>query len=193
MAQGKANMAKTSKAQTSKAQAVENKAQADKLKGFEAFEKALLDAIKAQAIKADDVQALIVKAGFAVSQAEHDEAKPIDAKAAALSALSAFLPDHATASAGTLAVDIKSIAAAFGKYGKHVFGYDANNGTSLVTFSIAEQLVKTGKASLPATLDFVRKFKPEYASSGHYNTCKKLLKAHGFKLNVAQASFSISA
>jgi len=164
---------------------------------LEAFEAAMIQAVKANALTLELVEAAIVASGHAVSEDEHNAAKPVDKAQAALAELAKFGVNVAsltakTESASLLAVDVKGLAAALDKYGKHVFAYDADNGTSLCTYSIAQQLLATGKASLPATLDFVRKFKPEYASSGHYNTCKRLLKEH-YKLNVSQASFSISA
>jgi hypothetical protein len=152
-----------------------------------AFEKALLDALKAQAIKADDVQALIVKAGFAVSQAEHDEAKPVDAKAAALSALSAFLPDHATASAGTL-------ADAFGKYWQAIAPTQGEGqGTKFVSYYIGQKLLNGEVVKKADVVKYVQTanapHSENYASDGHYNKIKKLLRDAGFKLAGTQGSF----
>ena len=164
--------------------------QQTQIESFEAFNEALLAALALGAVAITDIDSMIVAAGFAVSEAEHEAAKPIDKKAAALAALSAFMPEQAKA--GALAVNVNSLARAFGKYGKHVYAADTSNGTSLVTHAVAAQLITNGKCSLPDVLKAVREHLPNYASTGHYNTLKRMLKAEGYKLNVWQAGFSIT-
>ena len=189
-----ANATKTKKG-ASKAQAVNqavNQALAveEPQEAFEAFNEALLAALALGAIDAAQVENLILTAGFAISNEEHEACKPIDKKEAALAALRGFLPVQASQSA--LTVSLKDIASCLGKYGKHCFAPDTDNGTSLVTHSIAKQLVETGKASLAKTLDDARAHLPQYSSTGHFNTCKRLLKEH-YALNVWQGGFAISS
>ena len=188
-------MAKTIKAQAIKAQAVENKAQADKL---EQFESALLAAVAAGALADKAIEAAIFKAGFNVSEAEHAEARPINKADKAKAALAAFGIDAdaikaESVKAGVLAVNLDALAKAVGKYGRHAVIYDADNGTSACTHYMLNALAKAGRVTLADTLAFVRQHKPTYASAGHYNTIKSLLKKAGYRLNVAQGSFSISA
>lgn len=188
-----ANVKKTSKAQAQAVNAnvqASESVQAQASEAYVDFHEALLAALALGAIKAEDVGGMIVAAGFAISETEHAEARPVDKKAAALAALSAFMPVQASQSA--LSVSLKDIASALGKYGKHCFGADIENGTSLVTHSIATQLVETGKASLTKTLDDARKHLPSYSSTGHFNTCKRLLKEH-YALNIWQGGFGISS
>ena len=171
-----------------------NELTVDKLTQFEA---ALLQAVKAGLLKGEAVNTAILKAGFSTSNEEHAACKPISAKEQAALALAAFGIDTAqleaeTAQAGKLAVNVPDIAKALGKYGKHCFGADMANGTSIVTHSITAQLVNTGKATLAKTLDDARKYLPSYSSTGHFNTCKRLLKEH-YSLNVWQGGFAISA
>ena len=177
-----------------KAQAVENKAQADKL---EQFESALLAAVAAGVLADKAIEAAIFKAGFNVSEAEHAEARPINKADKAKAALAAFGIDAdaikaESVKAGALAVSIDSLARAFGKYGKHCFAADTSNGTSLVTHEVTRQLLEAGKCSLPDVLKAVRQHLPQYSSTGHYNTLKRMLKAEGFRLNVWQAGFGIA-
>lgn len=139
----------------------------------------------------------IVKAGYAYTEAEHAAAKPQTAAEKAAAALKAAGVDLASltpakAQAGTLALTLDGIAKACGKYGKHCFGADVTNGTSLVTYSITKQLIETGKATLAKTLDDARQHLPSYSSTGHFNTMKRLLKEH-YNLNVWQGGFAISA
>ena len=176
------------------AEAVNVNAEADKLTQFEA---ALLQAVKAGLLRAEAENAAIMKAGFGVPDEEHAACKPISAKEQAALALAAFGIDTAqleaeTAQAGTLAVNTASLTRAFGKYGKHVYAADTANGTSLVTHNVATQLLSTGKCLLPEVLKAVREYLPNYSSTGHYNTLKRMLKAEGYKLNVWQAGFSIT-
>ena len=161
------------------------------------FEAALLQAVKAGLLKGEAINVAILKAGFNVADEEHAACKPISAKEQAALALAAFGIDTAqleaeTAQAGKLAVNVEGLARAFGKYGKHVFAADTANGTSLVTHEVARQLLANGRCSLPDVLKAVREHLPNYASTGHYNTLKRMLKAEGYRLNVAQASFSIT-
>lgn len=143
------------------------------------------------------VNAAIEKAGMAISQAEHDAARPLSAIDKAAAALAAVGVDIMSleadkAEVSKLAVSIKDIASCLGKYGKHCFAPDTTNGTSIVTHSITAQLVETGKATLAKTLDDARQYLPTYSSTGHFNTCKRLLKEH-YSLHVWQGGFSISA
>lgn len=179
---------------TNKAQA--NKAQAEQADKLAQFEEAILAAVKAGVLKGEAVNAAIVKAGFGITAEEHAEAKPISKADAAKAALAAFGIDTAelhaeAANVGALAVNVPDIAKALGKYGKHCFAADTANGTSIVTHSITAQLVNTGKATLAKTLDDARKHLPSYSSTGHFNTCKRLLKEH-YSLNVWQGGFAIT-
>lgn len=193
------NVAKKSKTMANnksenKAQAVENKAQADKL---EQFESALLAAVAAGVLAGDAIDKAIFKAGFGIEDAEHTAARPINKADKAKADLLAFGIDAdaikaEAAKAGALAVSIDSLARAFGKYGKHCFAADTSNGTSLVTHEVTRQLLEAGKCSLPDVLKAVRQHLPQYSSTGHYNTLKRMLKAEGFRLNVWQAGFSIT-
>ena len=168
---------------------IENKAQAIKAETskLEQFEKALLDALKAQAIKADAIDALIVKAGFATSQAEHDEAKPIDAKEAALSALAAFLPENEPVQAG-------SLSDAFGRYWQAIEPMRGEGqGTKFVSYFIGQKLLAGEVVKKAEVVKFVQTanapHSENYASDGHYNKLKKLLRDAGFKLAGTQGSF----
>ena len=182
------------------AKKIENKAltitaENDKLLAFEA---ALLAAVKAGVLAGDGVDKAIVKAGLAYTADEHKAARPINAADKAKAELLAFGVDidalqAETAKAGALAVNVSDIAKALGKYGKYAVIYDADNGTSCVSHYIINELAKHGKVTLADTLAFARKTLPSYSSSGHYNTIKSLLKKAGYRLNVSQGSFSISA
>ena len=174
----------------------ENKAQAIELTQAEqAAEQAALALHKAG--MADLIDAMLAKAGMATEEAEHKAARPQTAQEKAEAALQAIGLDLASltpakAEVGKLAVSIKDIASCLGKYGKHCFAADTANGTSIVTHSITAQLVETGKATLAKTLDDARQYLPTYSSTGHFNTCKRLLKEH-YALNVWQGGFSISS
>lgn len=189
-----ANTTKTKKGASKASQAVQTAVNetlnVEPQEAFEAFNEALLTALSLGAVQASEVESMILAAGFAVSVEEHEACKPVDKREAALAALKAFMPVQA--SQASLTVSLKDIASCLGKYGKHCFGADVDNGTSLVTHSIAKQLVETGKASLAKTLDDARAFLPSYSSTGHFNTCKRLLKEH-YALNVWQGGFSISS
>ena len=172
-----------------------NTAENDKLLAFEA---ALLAAVAAGAVKADDVNAVIVKAGFDTAEAEHAAARPINKADAAKAALLAFgvnvdevKAEASKAEALTLNLDI--LARAVGKYGRHAVICDVNNGTSLVTHYMLNTLAKAGRVTLADTLKYVREHLPNYASAGHYNTIKAMLRKAGYSVNVAQGSFSIKA
>lgn len=146
---------------------------------------------------ADLIDAMLFKAGMATSEDEHKAARPQTAQEKAEAALQAIGLDLASltpakAEIGKLAVDVKGIASCLGKYGKHCFAPDTANGTSLVTYSITKQLVETGKATLAKTLDDARQHLPTYSSTGHFNTCKRMLKEH-YTLNIWQGGFSINA
>ena len=142
----------------------------------------------------DQIETALSQLGMAISAEEHEAARPKSAKEQALALAASLGLDLAMPKAsGKLAVNIESLAKAFGKYGKHCYAADAENGTSLVTRSVTRQLVETGKCSLPETLADVRKHLPNYSSTGHYNTLKRLLKAEGFLVSVSQANFSITA
>ena len=143
------------------------------------------------------IEPALVQLGMATTQAEHEAARPMSAKDIAYAKAAALGLDLAAlkpAQAGnaTLAVSLEGLARAFGKYGKHVFAPDFSNGTSVVTHEVAKQLLANGKCSLPDVLKAVRAHLPLYASTGHYNTLKRMLKAEGFSLNVWQAGFSIT-
>ena len=143
------------------------------------------------------VDAAIMASGLAITQAEHDEARPLSAIDKAKAALAAIGVDIMAleadkATAGNLAVNVANLAQAFGKYGKHVYAADKANGTSLVTHEVARQILESGKCLLPEVLKAVRQHLPNYSSTGHYNTLKRMLKAEGYKLNVWQAGFSIT-
>lgn len=169
-----------------------DKAQAAQLT---AVERALFMLVKAG--RTDLIDTAIVKSGMAITAEEHAAARPMSADEIAASALAdiglnmADLTPQA-AKASTLAVSLDSLAHAFGKYGKHCFAADASNGTSLVTHEVTRQLLEAGKCSLPDVLKAVRQHLPQYSSTGHYNTLKRMLKAEGYKLNVWQAGFSIT-
>jgi len=196
----------TNKAAENKAaenKAAENKAAENKAAENNAYE-LTAEELKAEQLAialayagmAEQIEPALVTLGMATTQAEHEAARPKSAKdiAYAMAAdlgldLHALKP--AQAGAATLAVSVEGLSKAFGKYGKHVFAPDTANGTSLVTHSVAKQLLESGKCSLPEVLKTVRQHLPNYASTGHYNTLKRMLKAEGFELNVAQASFSI--
>ena len=182
-------MTQTSKTQTSKTQAIEL-TQAE-----QAAEQAALALHKAG--MADLIEAMLFKAGMAISEAEHDEARPMSEADKAKAALAAIGIDIAelkpeTAKAGKLAINKAGLVSAFGKYGKHVYAADTSNGTSLVTHEVAKQLLETGKCLLPEVLKAVRQHLPAYSSTGHYNTLKRMLKAE-YALNVWQAGFSITS
>ena len=182
------------------AKKIENKAltitaENDKLLAFEA---ALLAAVKAGVLAGDGVDKAIVKAGLAYTADEHKAARPINAADKAKAALLAFGIDAdaltaETTQTNTLAVNLNALAKACGKYGRHAVICDVGNGTSLATHYMLNALAKAGRVTLADTLAFVRQHKPTYASAGHYNTIKSLLKKAGYRLNVAQGSFSISA
>ena len=161
------------------------------------FEAVLLAAVAAGVLADKAIEAAIFKAGFGITAEEHAEAKPISKADAAKAALASFGidADALTAEAGkagTLAVNLDALAKAVGKYGRHAVIYDADNGTSACTHYMLNALANAGRVTLADTLAFVRKHKPTYASAGHYNTIKSLLKKAGYRLNVAQGSFSIS-
>ena len=187
-------MTQASKTQASKTQA--NKAQAIELTQAEqAAEQAALALHKAG--MADLIEAMLFKAGMATEEAEHKAARPQTAQEKAEAALQAIGLDLASltpakAKVGKLAVSIKDIASCLGKYGKHCFAPDTTNGTSIETHSITKQLIETGKATLTKTLEDARKHLPSYSSTGHFNTCKRLLKEH-YSLNVWQGGFSITS
>lgn len=143
------------------------------------------------------IDAMLFKAGMAASEDEHKAARPQTAQEKAEAALLAIGLDLASltpakAEVGKLAVSVKDIASCLGKYGKHCFAPDTANGTSLVTHSITKQIIETGKATLAKTLDDARQYLPTYSSTGHFNTCKRLLKEH-YTLNVWQGGFSLSS
>lgn len=187
-------MATITKANKAQAQA-QAQAQADKLAQFEA---ALLAAVAAGVLTGDAIDKAIFKAGFAMSEAEHADARPVNKADKAKADLLAFGIDAdaikaESVKAGALAVNLDALAKAVGKYGKYAVIYDADNGTSACTHYMLNALAKAGRVTLADTLAFVRQHKPTYASAGHYNTIKSLLKKAGYRLNVAQGSFSISA
>lgn len=173
-------------------QAVIAYAEADKLAAIESAVIAL-----AKANMHHYVNDAIVKAGMAISEAEHAACKPMSEADKAKAALAAIGIDIAelkpeTAKASKLAIDKAGLVSAFGKYGKHVYAADTSNGTSLVTHEVARQLLETGKCLLPEVLKAVRQHLPAYSSTGHYNTLKRMLKAE-YALNVWQAGFSITS
>jgi len=145
----------------------------------------------AKAGMSDSIEAALIQLGLAISADEHEAARPKSAKEQAMALAASLGVDLKAKPASKLAADFDGIAKAFGKYSKHCFAADSENGTSLVTNSVCRQLVETGKASLAKTLDDVRKCLPTYSSAGHYNTLKRMLKEAGFTVHVQQGSFSL--
>ena len=151
------------------------------------FETALLTALKVKAVNVDDIDGLIVKAGFAISEAEHEAAKPVDAKAAALSALAEFLPDNEPTKAA-------SLADAFGKYWQAIEPMQGDKqGTKFVSYFIGQKLLNGEVVKKADVVKYVQTanapHSENYASDGHYNKVKKLLRDAGFKLAGTQGAF----
>lgn len=163
-----------------------------------AFEPALLAAVKAGVLAGENIDKAIAKAGFAYTAEEHKDARPINAADKAKAELLAFGIDADalaadTSKADALAVNLDALAKAAGKYGKYAVIYDADNGTSCVSHYILKTLAECGRVTLADTLAFARKTLPSYSSAGHYNTMKRLFKAAGYRVNVSQGAFSVSA
>jgi regulator of sigma D len=156
-------------------------------KKLEAFEQALLAGITTGVVNLDQVDNVILQAGFAVTEKEHTEAKPVSKKELALTALAEFVNlNQITNKAGQ-----ENLLSAFGKYQVHCFTPDKSNGTSLVSHYCYQQL-KAGKTVyLSEVLAYVRQHLPTYSSSGHFNTIKRLLKKAGITLNISKGQFSI--
>jgi len=147
------------------------------------FEQLLLAALKSEAITAKAVEAYIAESEFFVSEAEHEESKPVKQSEIALANLQDFL---------TKKPANELILKAFGKYAVHAFSANESNGTSLSTYYIYNKLISNETVYLSDVLTYVRQFLPSYSSSGHFNTIKRLLKAAGFSVNVSKGCFSIS-
>ena len=166
------------------------------IEDFEAFNKALLAALALGAVQAADVDSMIVAAGFAVSEAEHEAAKPIDKKAAALAALAAFMPAKATAD--KLAMSYGTLAKALGKLECHIDKPLHDNGTSLVTHHIAQGLLNgqkrfsIGEIIAKVNETYTMPKGVPYASTGHINTVKALLKKAGFNVQSPSGFFIVS-
>ena len=181
---------------TKNTQAHENTADKAQAAQIAAVERALFTLVKAG--RHDLVDLAILKSGLAISAEEHAAARPMTAEEIAAAALADIGLDIASldagkAQAGVLAVNLDALAKAVGKYGRHAVICDVDNGTSLATHYMLNALAKAGRVTLADTLAYVRQHKASYASAGHYNTIKSLLKKAGYRLNVAQGSFSITA
>ena len=152
---------------------------------------------------ADLINAMLHKAGVAITADEHKAARPQTAQEKAEAALQAIGLDLASlkpaqAKAGKLAIDQASLAQALGKLSVHMFAPDHGNGTSLITHHIAQGLLAgQRKFSLGELIKLVNSTytKPKgtpYASTGHINTIKRLLKAAGFNVQTPSGFFIVS-
>lgn len=146
------------------------------------------------------IDGMLTACGMAVSEAEHNEARPQTAEEKADAALKAIGLDLASlkatakpAKAGKLALNLDALAKAVEKYGKHAVIFDADNGTSICTHFMLNRLAETGRVSLSDTLAHVRQYKPTYSSTGHYNTIKAMLKKAGYRVSIGQGFFTVSA
>ena len=167
------------------------------------FETALLTALKVGAIQAQAVNELIEKAGFNVADEEHAACKPISAKEQAALALASFGVDIASlkpaqAKAGKLAVNYDTLAKALGKLECHIDKPLHDNGTSLVTHHIAQGLLNgqkrfsIGEIIAKVNETYTMPKGVPYASTGHINTIKALLKKAGFNLQSPSGFFIVS-
>jgi hypothetical protein len=185
---------KTNKAAENKA--AENKAAYELTADEHKLETALLALLAIG--RADLIDTAIKAANMAATEAEHTAARPQTAEEKAKAALLAIGLDMAAlepvqATAATLALSLDALAKAAGKYGRHAVICDNTNGTSLATHYMLNTLATAGRVTLADTLKYVREHLPTYASAGHYNTIKAMLKKAGYSVNVAQGSFSLKA
>ena len=198
-------MAKKNAVKAVEVQAVE--VQAEQIDKLASFETVLLGAIKAGALKAEQIDNVIVKAGFNVPESEHADARPINKADAAKAELLAFGVDvdalqADTAQAGKLAITFDALGRALGgKLTAYMTASDAmhSNGTHLVTYYITSRLL-AGQArfSIAEVNEFANKTytRPKgtaYMSTGHVATIKRLLGLAGFNVNSSSGFFSITA
>ena len=146
----------------------------------------------------DHVDAFLTACGMATSAEEYEAARPLSKAEIAAKALAACGVDIASlkpakASSKALALNLDALAKAVEKYGKHAVVFDSENGTSICTHFMLNALANTGRVSLSDTLAHVRQYKPTFASSGHYNTIKRLLRKAGYTVNSSQGFFTVSA
>ena len=145
----------------------------------------------------------IVKAGYAYTEAEHAAAKPQTAAEKAAAALKAAGVDMASlepakATANKLAVNYDTLAKCFGKLAVHIDKPQHDNGTSLITYHIAQGLLSGQRRfSLGELIKLVNttytmpKGTP-YVSTGHVNTIKALLRKAGFSVQSPSGFFIVS-
>jgi hypothetical protein len=157
----------------------------------------------AQAGMFELIDAAIEKAGLAITPQEHAACKPLTAQEKADAALKAAGVDLASlkpaqAKAGKLAINYDTLAKALGKLAVHIGQPDHGNGTSLITHHIAQGLLAGERRfSLGELIKTVNKTytMPKgvpYASTGHINTIKRLLKAAGFNVQTPSGFFIVS-
>ncbi len=149
------------------------------------------------------VNAAIEKAGMAISQAEHDAARPLSAIDKAAAALAAVGVDIMSleadkAKVGKLAMNYDTLAKALGKLSVHIDKPQHDNGTSLITHHIAQGLLAGERRfSLGELIKTVNKTytMPKgtpYVSTGHVNTIKALLRKAGFTVHAPSGFFIVS-
>lgn len=153
------------------------------------------------------VDAAIMAAGLAITQAEHEAARPLSAIDKAKAALAAIGVDIMALEADKatpthLSISFDALGRALG--GK-LTGYMTasenmhSNGTWLVTYYITSRLLKgQSRFSIAEVNEFANKTytRPKgtaYMSNGHVATIKRLLIAAGFKVNSSSGFFSITA
>ena len=178
----------------------------------ESLTQAELDAEKAVlALAAANLQhyidAAIMAAGMAATQAEHEAARPLSAIDKATQALAAvgvdiksLEADKATPSG--LAITFDALGRALGgKLTAYMTASESmhSNGTHLVTYYITSRLLKgQSRFSIAEVNEFANKTytRPKgtaYMSNGHVATIKRLLGNAGFKVNSSSGFFSITA
>lgn len=152
------------------------------------FEQALLSGLQAGIINLDQVDNVILQAGFMVTIEDHKKAKPVSKKEKA----SAMLAEYLDLDLVTGKKEKQNLLSAFGKYQVHCLGQpNESNGTSLVSAYVYNQL-KAGKTvHNHKCLDYVKKYLPTYSSVGHLNTLKRMLKKAGYDVKVFRGGFSI--
>lgn len=140
------------------------------------FETALLTALSLGVIRKDFIDAAIVKAGFAISEAEHAENKPIDKKEQASVALQAFGIDVESltskpATSKALTDSLKGLWLEI-EPDKTL----DKQGTAFCNYYMT-QCIKAGEAvKKAALLAYVQKeYRAHYANVGHYATWLKRL------------------
>lgn len=133
------------------------------------FETALLTALKVGAIQTQAVNELIEKAGFNVSQAEHEASKPVDEKIAAFEALQAFIVKPANVKALTDSLKGLWLEIEPDKT-------QDKQGTNFCNYFITMK-IKAGETVKKAELlAYVQKeYRSHYVNVGHYATWLKRL------------------